>query len=50
MFALVIWDIALALDKIPRNTISQAIVDLSRKWSVVPFAIGVLCGHWFWPV
>ncbi|NRA04378.1 MAG: hypothetical protein HRU00_17455 [Myxococcales bacterium] len=48
--ALLIWDIALATDHIPANTISAAIHAWgSRSWFVL-IGIGVLIGHFFWPM
>lgn len=32
------------------NSMSQVIKDTAGKFPVVPFAVGVLCGHWFWNV
>jgi len=32
------------------NSISATIQALSGKYPVIPLAIGVCCGHWFWPV
>lgn len=52
--AVIAWDIWLALDKTPRNTISQAVHDLDRRYPVVRmlvgFVFGLLLGHFFWPV
>ena len=30
-------------------TISHVVLGWSQAWPVVPFAVGVLCGHLFWP-
>lgn len=32
------------------GTISELIATVSYSYPVVPFAVGILCGHWFWPV
>lgn len=48
---ILIWDGFLDADKIRRNTISQVIIDNSKKWPILPaligFEMGVLIGHWF---
>jgi len=30
-------------------TESQVLLDWALEHPVVPFVMGVLCGHWFWP-
>jgi len=47
---LIAWDIGLALDSTEGNTISAVITSLSLKTSAVPFALGALMGHFFWPI
>jgi integral membrane sensor domain MASE1 len=32
------------------SSISQTIQTLSGKFPIIPFAVGVLCGHLFWRV
>ena len=32
------------------NSMSQVIQDTSGKFPVIPFAVGVLAGHFFWRV
>jgi len=29
-------------------TISEQIYDMSNISMIVPFGVGMLCGHWFW--
>lgn len=48
--ALIIWDIVLATNTMPRDTISMMIFDLARKHPMVPFFFGILCGHFFWGI
>lgn len=31
-----------------RGTISWQLVNLSHRWLIIPFLIGVLMGHFFW--
>jgi len=49
--AILTWDWFLYGDKIPRNSISQVVIDLSSKYPMVPFSIGfgmgLLSAHWF---
>ena len=49
--AILCWDYYLYHDKEDRNSISQVVIDLSRKSPMVPaligFFIGLLFGH-FW--
>ena len=32
------------------DTISEVINRQSKKWLFIPFLIGFLMGHWFWPM
>jgi hypothetical protein len=47
----IVWDVFLAADKIPGNTISE-VAGLGWAWtySTLPLAYGVLTGHLFWHV
>jgi len=51
--SVIAWDIRLAFDGVPGNTISGVVMGeaLQHPWValVVVFALGVLCGHFFWP-
>lgn len=42
-----VWDLYLYFDKTEGNTISQTVVKWSGKHPFVPFALGVLMGHFF---
>lgn len=44
----ILWDIWLASDKTEGNTISEIITRLAYKYPLIPFALGMLAGHWFW--
>lgn len=46
---LVAWDVYVALEPVPGDTISEVILEAARRRVVVPFLAGVLCGHLFWP-
>ena len=45
--SLIGWDVALAFDAIPRNTISELIATASAH-PILPFLIGILFGHFGW--
>lgn len=46
------FDVIMALkqNRDPRNfkTISKLVWSASKKYPIVPFAVGILCGHLFW--
>jgi len=44
----IIWDIWLAADRIEGNTISEVVRKVSKPHPMIPFALGVLIGHWYW--
>src|SRR5262245_44696520 len=48
--ALIIIDIWLVLDRLPGNTWSELLRELSRDTLFIPWSLGVLIGHWFHPV
>lgn len=49
--AILTWDAFLYGDKVERNSISQVIIDLSKKSGLIPWVIGLgmglLAGHWW---
>lgn len=44
-----VWDVLLYFDPIPDNTVSKAVREASKKWLIIPFLAGVVCGH-LWPL
>lgn len=46
---LIIWDIYAAITPEDGDTISRVLLEWSENHIFVPFAFGVLMGHWFWP-
>jgi len=44
-----IWDVAVVLMGRPDTTISAVILKLSKEHPMIPFTLGVLVGHLFWP-
>jgi hypothetical protein len=47
-FGLIGYDIYVAV-KQPNATISAVIKEVALKAPMIPFAFGVLVGHFFWP-
>lgn len=47
--ALVVFDVWLVA-KVPGQTISEVLNRAALKRPIIPFGVGVLCGHWFWPL
>lgn len=45
----IIWDVAVAVNSVPGDTISEITLATAYRHPVVPFAIGIVCGHLFWP-
>ena len=46
-----VWDSIIMFFAADLNaTISFAIYTISRQHPIIPFTIGVLCGHVFWPL
>lgn len=46
---LIAWDIYVATNKKKGDTISEVTLDFARRHPVIPFLLGVLCGHLLWP-
>lgn len=49
VIALIVFDIFVAADSTTGNTISEVTLSIARKHPVLPFCIGIVCGHLFWP-
>jgi hypothetical protein len=43
------WDIYVAANPTPGDTISEITLAFAQKHPVLPFALGVIMGHLFWP-
>jgi len=43
------WDVIVALDGEPNNTITRVLRRTARKWLILPFAFGVIMGHLWQP-
>lgn len=41
------WDIWVLTCTHERRTVSQVVWDLSSRWPILPFMVGLLCGHLF---
>lgn len=46
---LIAWDIFVAAEPQDGDTISELVLGFALKHPVIPFAFGVLMGHFFWP-
>lgn len=46
---LIAWDIVVAANARSGDTISEVTLGFAMRHPVLPFAIGVICGHLFWP-
>lgn len=49
VLVIVILDVLLWQDMVPRNTFSELIVDVSADHPAIPLLGGFIVGHW-WPV
>ena len=45
-----LWDCYVLYQGQQQATISVVIYESSKKWPVIPFVLGFLCGHIFWQV
>lgn len=46
---LVGWDIYVGVNKTPNDTISEIMLGMARRHMLIPFVLGVIGGHFFWP-
>lgn len=46
---IILWDIYVAVEPTPGDTISEVLLGWAMQHPIIPFAIGVVCGHLFWP-
>ena len=44
----IVWDVIAVRSPEEGDTISEVFLWLTDH-PIVPFGMGVLCGHWFWP-
>jgi len=49
VIVLIVWDIVVAVNPTPGDTISEITLNFARNHPVVPFIVGIVCGHLFWP-
>jgi uncharacterized membrane protein len=47
--ALIGWDIYAVANSESGDTISHVVLAASLKRPAIPFAVGFICGHLFWP-
>ena len=43
------WDVVVAANARPGDTISEIVLEASLRRPIIPFVVGVVCGHLFWP-
>jgi len=48
ILALIAWDIWVVIEPTPGDTISEITMFYARRHPVIPFALGVVCGHLLW--
>ena len=46
---LLVWDLYVAFSPEPGDTISEVLLWTAQRHPVLPFVVGVVCGHLFWP-
>jgi len=42
------WDIFAVSNPIPGDTVSEMTFNAAKANPIIPFALGVVCGHLFW--
>ena len=42
------YDIYAIIEGGAQSTISCVVINAAYKYPIIPFAVGVLCGHFFW--
>lgn len=47
---LLIWELWTFYNRRPNDTISEIVHGWARKRTIFPFLVGILCGHFFWPL
>ncbi len=50
IFIVALWDCYVLSQGQQQATFSVVIYESSKKWPVIPFVLGFLCGHIFWQV
>lgn len=45
---IIVYDVWTLIDRGYNTTISWSIYALSVRFPIIPFALGVVCGHLFW--
>lgn len=48
VLALIAWDVVVAMNPTPGDTISEITLAFAMRHPALPFAVGVVCGHLFW--
>ena len=48
VLAACLYELSALVTKESGDTISEIVWEISSKRPILPFALGVLCGHFFW--
>ena len=48
LLLLVVFDLYMAANNVPGDTISEVVRSWAARHPVIPFAAGVVMGHFFW--
>jgi len=46
--AIVLWDVFVMVTDGADSSISSMLIEMSYQYPIMPFSIGVVCGHLFW--
>lgn len=44
-----VWDWYAIVKQQPKETVSAMLLEWSQAWPILPFMVGVIIGHIFWP-
>lgn len=48
--ALLAWEVWTFRNRRPHDTISEVVQRTNRRWPIVAVLLGILIGHFFWPL
>jgi len=48
LLALCGWDVFVAWNGVPGDTVSEMVFNFARHHPTIPFLLGYVCGHFFW--
>ena len=50
VLVLIVWATVASVLGAEGSTISEHVRDYCAAYPLLPFALGIVCGHWFWPM